>query len=82
MFVPKRIGIGYTINFGNPCGISFMVLIVLVPIVIVGLLTLLACFVCFIKVGAWMFGRASRDCREERVGKQGGEKICPDTEGA
>ena len=38
--VPKRAGMGYTVNLGNTCGISTMIAIILIPIVIVALILL------------------------------------------
>jgi hypothetical protein len=40
LLVPKRFGIGYTVNFGHPWSwivIAFIILIVLLPLIVAGL---------------------------------------------
>ena len=46
VLVPKRYGIGYTVNLGNPVGVSLLVVILLLPVVTVGLVLLFQWIVC------------------------------------
>jgi uncharacterized membrane protein len=34
MFVPKRFGLGWTVNFGNPKGMLFFICMLLIPLVL------------------------------------------------
>ncbi|KNB46788.1 hypothetical protein JH06_3678 [Blastocystis sp. subtype 4] len=45
--VPKRVGIGYTINLGNSCGVTTCIALVVVPIIIVGLILLFLFLSCY-----------------------------------
>ena len=46
VLIPKRYGIGYTVNLGNPVGVSLLVVILLLPVVTVGLVLLFQWIVC------------------------------------
>ena len=40
MCVPKRMGGGWTVNFGNPLGVGLFIALVIFPFVLVGLIVL------------------------------------------
>ena len=40
MCVPKRMGGGWTVNFGNPLGVGLFIALVIFPFVLVGLIIL------------------------------------------